>query len=902
MAGKGREALAALRAARGALGVLAGGGGEGSGPSAAGAEAGDEGADLLIRLGLEASLVVDTPEVVWSFLDEGRFTSAVGRLLQAEAAWEAMESGRYPAELLRLFPVIRRHWPKVQAMRGQVMQMVLQRLGSGAALSDADAAGLLVSLARLGGMSSPELVQLFLEKRLEGARERFGSVGGGGDLGELVAGLVHTGRLLQATVCQAFQLFAPRANGAAALLDLAPSFMEGYSSYLGPNAAAGQGGPGSHWGGAGMEGDLAALPTEETAQLCGEWLQELRGAFSDGGAFDGVGSAADLGRVEAEIKEALSLPYDELSVSGLHALVSAEPAAARACAALRDRDLGIWGMCFDVPLIGRGRVLIAEAFEGVVRAVQPLVEAGWASASGSACAARAPGGGGGLELARWSERFDMHPHVGAGGSGEGAGEGGVAGQEENHPSAAWRLQLREVRSALDQGLGAALQDALHVILRPEGAAALGARVRALEPAVAAKCDAAVREILEAARALLGGLPDGAPEGGGKSMSDAALFLGELAGALQPASSRALQAVLGPPREWVDLEQEHRVPAPLAAKAGALSTPASELLAGLTRDLREFALDSYRVWVAWNAGHLRSALEVALREAQKASAPGGGWHTVSAGGGLELSLPAAPSPGVLALLFAACEEVQRAGGHLLEPAALRELRAEILRAAATALEAFSDQFPGDSAPEALCLQLIFDLQFARGLLLHAEEGRPSPPSGGGEPETARALRAFSSRLDPIDWATYEPHLERLSASSLQKHNVLLGALLPPRHALRQMTAPEKFQASANASTIAFAPNPGRFGYLPIATPDKFSRRAQRQKSLHRGGGAPGGGAARTDPGGGAGGLEFGGAVGAGIGAVLGDRAAEMQAFAQDLATSNPFGSMFSSLTGQNAGRG
>ena len=64
--------------------------------------------------------------------------------------------------------------------------------------------------------------------------------------------------------------------------------------------------------------------------------------------------------------------------------------------------------------------------------------------------------------------------------------------------------------------------------------------------------------------------------------------------------------------------------------------------------------------------------------------------------------------MLALLFAACEEVQRAGGHLLEPGALRELRAEILRAAAAALEAFSDQFPGDSAPEALCLQLIFGI--------------------------------------------------------------------------------------------------------------------------------------------------------------------------------------------------
>ena len=86
MAGKGREALAALRAARGALEALARGRGEEAGPSPAWSGAHDDsGADLLFRLGLEASLVVDTPEVVWSFLDEGCFTAAVGRLQQAEA-------------------------------------------------------------------------------------------------------------------------------------------------------------------------------------------------------------------------------------------------------------------------------------------------------------------------------------------------------------------------------------------------------------------------------------------------------------------------------------------------------------------------------------------------------------------------------------------------------------------------------------------------------------------------------------------------------------------------------------------------------------------------------------------------------------------------------------------------
>lgn len=261
--------------------------------------------------------------------------------------------------------------------------------------------------------------------------------------------------------------------------------------------------------------------------------------------------------------------------------------------------------------------------------------------------------------------------------------------------------------------------------------------------------------------------------------------------------------------------------------------------------------------------------------------------------MEFSLPAVPSPSILTLLFVVCEEIQRANGHLLEPTALQELRAEIIRAAASSFEVFSD-LTGKAVPEVLCLQLIFDLQFAYGLLL--PESSLMPGKSVQVEEVDRVKRAFSSRLDPIDWATYEPHLEKLSAACLQKNNVLLGSLLHSRHTLRKLTTPEKFQASANASIITFAPNPGRFGYLPIATPDKFSCRAQRKKVQA----ARGGDGAQLGPMGRPG-SEFGGAVGAGLGAVLGDRAAEMQAFAQDLATHSPFGSMFSSLTGQNLGR-
>lgn len=885
MAGKGGEALAALRAARGALETLARGRGEEAGPSPAGSGAQDDsGADLLFRLGLEASLVVDTPEVVWSFLDEGCFTAAVGRLQQAEAAWAAVDSGRYPADLLRFFPVIQRHWPKVQAMRGQVMQVVLQRLGSGAALSDEDAAGLLASLARLGGMSSPELLQLFLEKRLEGARaclEDIGDManqgeGGGEGLQFLVAQLIRAGRLLQATACQAFNLFAVaaadnlgRATETPALVALAPSFTDGSR---GGSDTEDRDGP---------EAGLVALPTEDIAALCGEWLADLQDTFKGCDTFAGIVSAVELGRTESEIKAALAAPYDEISVSGLHTLFTAEPSVARACPVLATRDLGVWGICFDGPLIGRGEALIAATFDVVMEEVRPLVEAGCASAS--RCSAEVPGGS---DLASWVERFDMHAAPSPGG-GLHMWDSGEVGSGR-HVSAAWRSLLRGVQAALERGLSRALQDSLHILLSPDDKTALQARIAALEPVVAAKCDAAIRQILHQARALLRGL-----EKGQASMSDASLYLGELASILQPSSGRALRAAFGPPREWVDLEQG--LPQ-LAARSEALSTTPSELLPGLARDLREFARESYRVWVSWNVGHLREALDASLPEVQKALSPSGlpgGWQKVNAGEGMNFSLPAAPSPSILTLLFAACEEVQRANGHLLEPAAVHELREEVLQAASAAYEAFADHAGRKAIPEALCLQLIFDLQFSGGLLLLSKEG-PSQPSTAASADVARAKRAFSSRLDPIDWATYEPHLERLVASCLQKNNVLLGSLLPSQHSLRRLSAPEKFQASASASIIAFAPNPGRFGYLPIATPDKFSRRLQRKKVTQAAHGGDRSGTGRPKS------QDLGGAVGAGLGAVLGDRAAEMQAFAQDLATNSPFGSMFSSLTGQNAG--
>lgn len=77
-----------------------------------------------------------------------------------------------------------------------------------------------------------------------------------------------------------------------------------------------------------------------------------------------------------------------------------------------------------------------------------------------------------------------------------------------------------------------------------------------------------------------------------------------------------------------------------------------------------------------------------------------------------------------------------------------------------------------------------------------------------------------RLDPIDWATYEPYLWANEACFYQRAGVLAGSLgcLQPLHA----GASGKLPASAETNTMNVSPALPRFAYLPISQPQVGDR--------------------------------------------------------------------------------
>lgn len=97
---------------------------------------------------------------------------------------------------------------------------------------------------------------------------------------------------------------------------------------------------------------------------------------------------------------------------------------------------------------------------------------------------------------------------------------------------------------------------------------------------------------------------------------------------------------------------------------------------------------------------------------------------------------------------------------------------------------------DRLSDAGALQLLLDVRLLRDVL---SGGQPPGDSAGTAAAAALASRRelgtkvealLSTRLDPIDWATYEPHLIGLAGQALQRCALLHGPLLQASRILQQ----------------------------------------------------------------------------------------------------------------------
>ena len=203
MRGTADSAEASLRAVRDGLRALSSAG-EG-GARAAGADAAGsrerEARNLLYGIGCRVKFLVDSPEVVWGFLDEAQLGAAAERLAAAADLHGALSSDPAAARQLASFAVLRTQWPLVGSLRDVISKRAAERLADPELPAPAVASALLAASSLEPAYSTSDALSVFLNARRRAlAPSLRGAPGGAEPLLRLVA-------LLQAVVCSAGELF-----------------------------------------------------------------------------------------------------------------------------------------------------------------------------------------------------------------------------------------------------------------------------------------------------------------------------------------------------------------------------------------------------------------------------------------------------------------------------------------------------------------------------------------------------------------------------------------------------------------------------------------------------------------------------------------------------------------------
>ncbi|WOK99393.1 conserved oligomeric Golgi complex subunit 1 [Canna indica] len=279
---------------------------------------------------------------------------------------------------------------------------------------------------------------------------------------------------------------------------------------------------------------------------------------------------------------------------------------------------------------------------------------------------------------------------------------------------------------------------------------------------------------------------------------------------------------------------------------------------LNKTFRELCIRAHNLWIIWVSNELTLILSKDLNrdDALSSSTPLQGWEVTiikqdeSKEGPLEMtvSLPSMPSLYITSFLFKACLEIHRIGGHVLDRFTLQMFAWKLLEKAVGTYERFlSAVESGESqVSEKGILQILLDLKFISDILSGGKNSMTpesnakedslrtvaiKPTSRWKQPQSQpdsvnmetvkRLINSFSQRMDPIDWATYEPYLWENEKQSYKRYSVLFGFLVQLNRLYTDTVQklPTKSNTGSNILRCSTVP---RFKYLPISAPALSSR--------------------------------------------------------------------------------
>ncbi|KAH7673533.1 Low density lipoprotein B-like protein [Dioscorea alata] len=274
---------------------------------------------------------------------------------------------------------------------------------------------------------------------------------------------------------------------------------------------------------------------------------------------------------------------------------------------------------------------------------------------------------------------------------------------------------------------------------------------------------------------------------------------------------------------------------------------------LNKRLQELCVKAHSLWIRWVSDELSSILSNDLRKDDMLSSSTAlqGWETTvikqedSSDGTVEMkiSLPSMPSLYITSFIFQSCLEIHKVGGHVLDKIILQNFAWRLLKKVVAIYADFTPTIEAHDSrvSEKGVLQILLDLRFCADVLSggrdptannsESDTNAPLPTvrrmasqfqsgSLSSEPVT-RLIHRLSQRLDPIDWATYEPYLWENEKQSYKRYAVLFGFLVQLNRMYTDTVQklPTKSNTDSNILRCGTVP---RFKYLPISAPVLSSR--------------------------------------------------------------------------------
>ncbi|KAL6616160.1 hypothetical protein ACP70R_038430 [Stipagrostis hirtigluma subsp. patula] len=281
---------------------------------------------------------------------------------------------------------------------------------------------------------------------------------------------------------------------------------------------------------------------------------------------------------------------------------------------------------------------------------------------------------------------------------------------------------------------------------------------------------------------------------------------------------------------------------------------------LNKTLQSLCITAHSVWIAWVSTELSHILSHDLNrdDSLSSSTPLRGWEVTvikqeeTTEGPLEMqiALPSMPSLYIISFLYQACLEIHKVGGHILDRIILHNFAWELLQKVINVYEKFlvSIESGNSRVSEKGFLQILLDLRFIGDVL----SGGRNPSTNTSEMQTKqdsspstitrtsyrrkqsqlqadstaiepinKLISRLSQKLDPIDWATYEPYLWENEKQSYKRYVVLFGFLVQLNHMYTGTVQklPTKSNTDSNIMRCSQVP---RFKYLPISAPAISSR--------------------------------------------------------------------------------